>query len=158
MSTFLYISSNRSEVDEFMGEFPSAKHPRARQERRTGGTRERDSFIDNLLALVRIHFIIELLRWTGLAPWVFERPSPVSLPSTFLAPGGNPSSSRRGKGFRADDFRAQGQGSGFRVQGSGFRVQGSGFRVQGSTSWEVFFFLEGVRRVWCRSCLSCNWV
>ena len=27
-------------------------------------------FIDNLL--VRIHFIIVMIRWTGLAPWVFE--------------------------------------------------------------------------------------
>ena len=29
--------------------------------------RERDFFIDNLL--VRIHFIIVMIRWTGLAPW-----------------------------------------------------------------------------------------
>jgi len=29
--------------------------------------REREFFIDNLL--VRIHFIIEMIRWTGLAPW-----------------------------------------------------------------------------------------
>ena len=28
---------------------------------------ERDFFIDNLL--VRIHFIIVMIRWTGLAPW-----------------------------------------------------------------------------------------
>ena len=27
-------------------------------------------FIDNLL--VRIHFIIVMIRWTGLAPWEFE--------------------------------------------------------------------------------------
>ena len=32
--------------------------------------REREFFIDNLL--VRIHFIIEMIRWTGLAPWEFE--------------------------------------------------------------------------------------
>ena len=32
--------------------------------------RERDFFIDDLLA--RIHFIIVLIRWTGLAPWEFE--------------------------------------------------------------------------------------
>ena len=28
---------------------------------------EREFFIDNLL--VRIHFIIEMIWWTGLAPW-----------------------------------------------------------------------------------------
>ena len=32
--------------------------------------RERQLFIDNLL--VRIHFIIIMIRWTGLAPWEFE--------------------------------------------------------------------------------------
>jgi len=32
-------------------------------------------FIDNLL--VRIHFIIVMIRWTGLAPWEFEFPFPV---------------------------------------------------------------------------------
>jgi len=31
---------------------------------------ERVFFIDNLL--VRIHFIIVMIRWTGLAPWEFE--------------------------------------------------------------------------------------
>ena len=34
--------------------------------------------------LVRIHFIIVMIRWTGLAPWVFEFPFPGSLTSTFL--------------------------------------------------------------------------
>jgi len=38
--------------------------------------------IDNLL--VRVHFIIEMIRWTGLAPWKFEFPFPGSLTSTFL--------------------------------------------------------------------------
>ena len=42
----------------------------------------RESFIDNLL--VRIHFIIVMIRWTGLAPWEFESPFPGSLTSTFL--------------------------------------------------------------------------
>ena len=41
---------------------------------------ERGFFIDNLL--VRIHFIIVMIRWTGLAPWEFEFPFPGSLPST----------------------------------------------------------------------------
>jgi len=31
---------------------------------------EREFLIDNLL--VRIHFIIVMIRWTGLAPWAFE--------------------------------------------------------------------------------------
>ena len=31
---------------------------------------ERVFFIDNFL--IRIHFIIEMIRWTGLAPWEFE--------------------------------------------------------------------------------------
>ena len=39
-------------------------------------------FIDNLL--VRIHFIIVMIRWTGPAPWEFEFPFPGSLTSTFL--------------------------------------------------------------------------
>ena len=30
---------------------------------------ERDFFIDNLL--VRIHLIVEMIKWTGLAPWEF---------------------------------------------------------------------------------------
>ena len=38
--------------------------------------------IDNLL--VRIHFIVEMLWWTGLARWEFEFSSPSSLASTFL--------------------------------------------------------------------------
>ena len=38
---------------------------------------EREFFIDNLL--VRIHLIIEMIWWTGLAPWEFEFPFPGSL-------------------------------------------------------------------------------
>jgi len=38
--------------------------------------------IDNLL--VRIHFIIEMISWTGLASWEFEFPFPGSLISTLL--------------------------------------------------------------------------
>ena len=45
-------------------------------------SREREFFIDNLV--VRIHFIIVMIRWTGLAPWEFEFPFPGSLTSTFL--------------------------------------------------------------------------
>jgi len=40
-------------------------------------TLEREFFIVNLL--VRIHFIIVVIRWTGLAPWEFEFPFPGSL-------------------------------------------------------------------------------
>ena len=44
--------------------------------------REREYFIDHLL--VRIHFIIVMMRWTGLAPAKFELPFSGSLTSTFL--------------------------------------------------------------------------
>ena len=43
--------------------------------------REREFFIDNLL--VRIHLIIEMVWWTGLAPWEIEVPFPGSHISTF---------------------------------------------------------------------------
>jgi len=42
---------------------------------------EREFLIDNLL--VRIHFIIVMIGWTGLAPWEFELPFSGSLTSTF---------------------------------------------------------------------------
>ena len=45
--------------------------------------REREFFIDNLLD--RIHLIIVMMRWTGLAPWEFEFPFPGSITSTFLS-------------------------------------------------------------------------
>ena len=44
--------------------------------------REREFFMVNLL--VRIHFIIVMIRWTGLAQWEFESPFPGGLTSTFL--------------------------------------------------------------------------
>jgi hypothetical protein len=47
--------------------------------------RERDFFIANLL--VRIHYTIVMIRWTGLAPWEFEFPFPGSFTSTFLVHG-----------------------------------------------------------------------
>ena len=43
---------------------------------------EREFSIDNLL--VRIHFIILMMRWTSIASWEFEFPFPGSLTSTFL--------------------------------------------------------------------------
>ena len=43
---------------------------------------EREFFIDNQLA--RIHFIIMMIRWSGIAPWEFEFPFLGSLTSTFL--------------------------------------------------------------------------
>ena len=46
------------------------------------GEREGEFFIDDLLA--RIHFIIVMIRWIGLAPWEFEVPFSGSLTSTFL--------------------------------------------------------------------------
>jgi len=49
---------------------------------RLGIALEKEFFIDNLL--VRIHFIIEMIWRTGLAPWEFEFTFPDSLISTFL--------------------------------------------------------------------------
>jgi len=55
--------------------------------------REREFFIENLL--VRIHFMIVMIGWTGLAPWEFEFPFPGSLKSerrvwrTAVERGGN---------------------------------------------------------------------
>jgi len=49
---------------------------------------QREFCIDNLL--VRVHFIVSMIRWTGLAPWEFEFPFPGSLTSTFLVPNPNP--------------------------------------------------------------------
>ena len=41
---------------------------------------QRDLFIDNLL--VRIHLIIAMIRWPGLAPWELELSLPRNLTST----------------------------------------------------------------------------
>jgi hypothetical protein len=42
---------------------------------------KREFLIGNLP--VRIHFIVVMIRWTGLAPWKFEFPFPGHLTSTF---------------------------------------------------------------------------
>jgi len=52
-------------------------------------------FIDNLL--VRIHFIIEMIRWTGLAPWECEFPFPGSLICTFIPAGAHGNQQGRGQ-------------------------------------------------------------
>ena len=46
------------------------------------GRQEKVFFIDNVL--VRIHFIIVMIRWAGLAPWEFKSTFPGSLTSTIL--------------------------------------------------------------------------
>ena len=46
------------------------------------GAPEREFFVDNLV--VRIYFIIVMIRWTGLAPWEFEFPFPTHLISKAL--------------------------------------------------------------------------
>jgi len=71
--------------------------------------REIEFFIDNLL--VRIHLIIVMIGWAGLASWAFESPFPGSLVW--------------GAGCRV-------QGAGCRVQGAGCKVQGVGCRVLGA--------------------------
>ena len=45
------------------------------------------SLLASLSVLVRIHFIIVMIRWTGLAPWESEFLFPGSLASTFLTRG-----------------------------------------------------------------------
>ena len=65
------------------------------------GMEERELFIDNLL--VRIHFIIVMIRCTGLAPWEFEFFFSGSLTSGLW-------------------FRVSGLGSRFRGLSSGFQV------------------------------------
>jgi len=63
-------------------EQPGYTLPRG-QDKNAGGTPvEREFFIGNLL--VRIHLIIVMIRWAGLAPWEFEFPFPGCLTSTFL--------------------------------------------------------------------------
>ena len=85
-------------------------------ERASAQVWEKEFMIDNLL--VRIHFIIVMIRWTGLAPWEFELLFPVSLASTFL-----------GYGVHEGEHESGFWVLGFRVQCLGFRVQGSGSRV-----------------------------
>ena len=43
--------------------------------------RKRKLRIDNLL--IQIHSNVEMIRWTGLAPWELEFPFPGGLTSTF---------------------------------------------------------------------------
>ena len=50
--------------------------------RRSTVKAEREFCFDNLLA--RIHVIVVMMRWPGLAPWEFEFPFRGSLASTFL--------------------------------------------------------------------------
>ena len=63
-----------------------------------GSSLETEFFIDNIL--VRIHLIIVMIRWTGLAPWEFEfgLHCPVRLRAGAEAasnrPGGNPGAQR----------------------------------------------------------------
>ena len=56
--------------------------PRSPRPCNASRSREREFINDNLL--VRIHFIVEMIWWTGLAPWEFEFPFPGSLISPFL--------------------------------------------------------------------------
>ena len=56
---------------------------------------QREFFIDNLL--VRIHFIIVMIRWTGLAPWEFEPRMPLYIGQAF---GGSQCDSRLSVRYR----------------------------------------------------------
>jgi len=66
------------------GRSHEAKEGAPRRARQGLSPQEKEFVIDNLL--VRNHFIIVMIRWTGLAPWEFEFPFPGSLTSTFLVP------------------------------------------------------------------------
>jgi len=90
-------------------------HDRGRTAPPTHPIREREFFIDNLL--VRIHCIIVVIRWTGLAPWEFQFLLPGSLTSTFLTPSACERTAR--------------------VPGLGIRVSGFMFRVGGFVREEV---------------------
>ena len=57
------------------------------------GYGERDLFIDNLL--VRFHFIIVMIKRTGVVPWELEFPFPSSFTSTVLEVWWSPISVRR---------------------------------------------------------------
>ena len=52
------------------------------RERERERERDREKSFDNLL--VQIHYVIQTIRGTGLAPWKFEFPVPSSLASTIL--------------------------------------------------------------------------
>ena len=69
---------------------------------------EREYFIDNLL--VRIHFVVEMIWWTGLAPWEFEFPFPGSLIVDLcysVWAGGEHVASARGAGRRTPPLNTQ---------------------------------------------------
>ena len=55
----------------------------SQRDRDRARAREREILVASLL--VRIHFIIVMIRLTGLAPWKFDFPFLNSLTSTFLA-------------------------------------------------------------------------
>ena len=59
---------------------------------------KKEFLIDNLV--VRINLNIVMIRWTGLAPWELEFPSPGSLTSTFPGPGTNPARTSQHPGIK----------------------------------------------------------
>ena len=64
------------------GGHPSQAKGDAWHAQRQGELRKREFSTDNLL--VRIHFIIVMIRGTGLAPWKFEFLCPDNVTYTFL--------------------------------------------------------------------------
>jgi hypothetical protein len=63
---------------------------------------EGEFFIDNLL--VRIHFIIVMIRLTGLAPWEFAFPFQGSLTATFLVERNHLKKGASPEALRAETF------------------------------------------------------
>ena len=85
MSDFLAGRGELASARREMAQIPGWICPEPEGWCDTGAGREREFLIENLL--VRIHFIVEMIRRTGLAPWEFEFPVPGSVTSTFLVRG-----------------------------------------------------------------------
>ena len=101
----------------------------------TSLARERELCIDNLL--VRIHFIIEIIWWTGLAPWESEFPVPgsphtrvLSLSCLFSPPPHPPGYMLAAHALGTTQISIP-TGSAAVASGQGFEVYGCGFGVYG---------------------------
>ena len=76
LSSELCAHIRQSGSDSGAGTAHPALVRRSRRRRHLLEREGEELFIDNLL--VRIHLIIEMIRWTGLAPWEFGFPFPGS--------------------------------------------------------------------------------
>ena len=108
---------------------------------------ERAFFFDNLL--VRIHLIIEMIWWTGLAAWVFELPFPDSLISTFLV-SAMPFLIRGGDALRQDARLRHGPPPPPRRSGS----HGVSFSIWFRKLPHRFFKITGESRLYAALCCA----